>query len=136
MTGHMIIRNRIWIILAVILLGAIIIPSQFRKGGIDSDLLFSIPVVILVLGYLYISPFKTISITEKVLIPLILGPVIYFIVTTLMHKILDRIFNDYNMDVDRTMITEFCVNLLYFCSLTLPLIGIMKIYQLTKDRVE
>ena len=33
-------RKRIWLIAAIIVLSAFVVPSQFQKGGIDSDILF------------------------------------------------------------------------------------------------
>jgi hypothetical protein len=130
MTEKAIIKNRFLFILIVLIASAILMPSQFRKGGIDSNLLNSIPISVLILGYLYILPIKSLALAEKILMPLILSAVIYSVVTILTYGILNRVFDDYNMEVEKTVSTKFFVNLLYFSSMVFPLVGLIKVYHL------
>ena len=125
-----IIKKRFWIILVIIFLCAFLMPSQFRKGGINQLLLTSIPLSALVLAYFYVFFIKDIPSLERTIIPLILWPVVYFSMTMVTEIVLDLIFNDYEFGVSKTKWTTFFVNLFYYCLITLPVLGLMRLYSL------
>lgn len=122
------INKRFWIILGIILMCSFLMPSQFRKGGISHILLITVPVSALVLAYLYVFFLRNIPSLEKTLIPLLLWPVVYFSMTTVTEIILNMVFDDYEFAISITKGATFLVNLLYYSLITLPVLGLTKIY--------
>ena len=121
-------RKRIWLIAAIIVLSAFVVPSQFRKGGIDSDILFLIPIVNLIVAYIYFLPMQELAVVERTILPPCVWVVNYFIMTTITRKILDTFDYDYDIKIMFSQQLTIAVNLLYFILLTFPLIGMLKLY--------
>jgi hypothetical protein len=121
-------RKRIWLIAAIIVLSAFVVPSQFQKGGIDSDILFLIPIVNLILAYIYFLPMQELAVVERTILPPCVWFVNYFIMTTITGKILDTFDYDYDIKIMFSQQLTIAVNLLYFILLTFPLIGMLKLY--------
>lgn len=124
------IKSRFWIILAFIFLSALLMPSQFRKGGINDLLLTLIPVSALVLSFFYVFFLRNIPPQERMIIPIILWPVVYFSMTMVFEIVLDLIFDEYELGVSKTEATTFFVNLFYYCLITMPILGLMKMYSI------
>jgi hypothetical protein len=114
--------------MATTVLSAFIVPSQFQKGGIDSDLLFLIPIVNLILAYIYFLPMQELTVVERIILPPCVWFVNYFIMTTVTGKILNTFDYDYDIKIMGSQQLTILVNLLYFTLLTFPLIGILKLY--------
>jgi hypothetical protein len=121
-------RKRIWLIAAIIVLSAFVVPSQFQKGGIDSDILFLIPIVNLILAYIYFLPMQELAVVERTILPPCVWFVNYFIMTTITGKILNTLDYDYDIKIMFSQQLTIAVNLLYFILLTFPLIGMLKLY--------
>jgi hypothetical protein len=121
-------RKRIWLIAAIIVLSAFVVPSQFQKGGIDSDILFLIPIVNLILAYIYFLPMQELAVVERTILPPCVWFVNYFIMTTITGKILNTFDYDYDIKIMFSQQLTIAVNLLYFILLTFPLIGMLKLY--------
>jgi hypothetical protein len=126
-------RKRIWLIAAIIVLSAFVVPSQFQKGGIDSDILFLIPIVNLILAYIYFLPMQELAVVERTILPPCVWFVNYFIMTTITGKILDTFDYDYDIKIMFSQQLTIAVNLLYFILLTFPLIGMLKLYYTFRD---
>jgi len=125
-----VIKWRLWIVLVIVLVWAFLTPSQFQKGGISNALLAAIPVISLVLSYFYVFFLQDIPIQEKAIIPLILLPIVYLIMTIVTENTLDSIFDDYEFGVTRTKGTTFLVNAVYYSLITLPILGLTGIYSM------
>ena len=121
-------RKRIWLIAAIIVLSAFVVPSQFQKGGIDSDILFLIPIVNLILAYIYFLPMQELAVVERTILPPCVWFVNYFIMTIVTGKILNTFDYDYDIKIMFSQQLTIAVNLLYFILLTFPLIGMLKLY--------
>lgn len=122
------VGNRVWIVVIVILICALMTPSQFQKGGISRPLLIAIPVAALLLSYLYTFFLSDIPTRERLIVPFILWPVVYISITFMTETLLDRIFDDYEFAVKETRLITFLVNLFYYALITLPVFGLTRIY--------
>jgi hypothetical protein len=122
------LRKRIGLIIATVVVCALVVPSQFQKGGIDSDILFLIPIVNLTLAYIYFLPMQELVVVERTILPPCVWFVNYFIMTTITGKMLSTFDYDYDIKIMGSQQLTIAVNLLYFILLTFPLIGILKLY--------
>ena len=133
---HQLIKKRIWIILSIILLFSLLNHSQFQKGGIDRIALILVPLGSLVLTYFYALPMRGLSKTEKFLIPLIILPVIYFVVLVVVEAILENIFHDYELNIMTNQSARVLVNVGYYSILTISMIGVCRLYYLFQAEKE
>ena len=122
------IRNRFWLVFITILICACLTPTQFQKGGINNTLVILIPISALALAYFYAFFLKNIPALERIIIPLILWPVVYLVITFVTEGALDRIFDDYEFGVTQTRATTVVVNLFYYSLISLPILGLTRIY--------
>lgn len=127
-------KTRAWIILAVIVAFAILNPTIFRDynwAEEDQVLLETILTFVasLALTYFYFLPVKTIPRAEKFIMPAVLWPFTCVVMSVLMKNIFDRVFpSEYDTGADNTEVARTITNLVYYLLLTVPLIGLMKLY--------